>query len=102
MARGIGVEDIDAQFRPPQNRGVAATALPCSLSQLDSSPMFLPPGPELLCASGEVQSLLSSVLQLVRDRARSHALITPGPALATAIGSKGWSWDICPHPCHCR
>ena len=42
------------------------------------------PGPPLLCCPDEVQSLLSWALQLVRHRASSPTLRSPGPALLPA------------------
>lgn len=49
-----------------------------------------PPVPTLLGCPGEVQSLLSLALQLVRSLTRSPILMTPGPALPHATGGKGW------------
>lgn len=43
-----------------------------------------------LCCPGGVQGPPSYVMQLVRDRTSSPALITLGPALLPATGSKGW------------
>lgn len=59
-----------------------------------SSPMLMPlacssiPHPSLsvlLCCSGEEQSLLSRVVQLVRVRDNSPVLITPGPCFPLAL-----------------
>lgn len=47
------------------------------------------PGSALLCGPGEVQGLLFHMLQLVRDRNSSSALMTLGPALLSAVGGKG-------------
>lgn len=52
---------------------------------------LIPPGPALLCCSGEAQGQICRVLQL-RDRATSLALVTPGTALPPATGSKG-QWE---------
>ena len=53
----------------------------------------LHPGPALPRCSCEVQGLLSSVLQQVRDSISSPALMTPGPAFLPAIGGKEQLWD---------
>jgi hypothetical protein len=41
-----------------------------------ASPVSLPPGLALQCSAGKVQGLLSRVMQLVRDRAKSPKLMT--------------------------
>lgn len=46
-------------------------------------------GPALLCCKGMVQGLLSPVLQQMRGRDGSPALITLGSALPPAVGGKG-------------
>lgn len=46
-------------------------------------------GPALLCFPGEVQGLPFQVLQLVKDRATSHALMSPGPGLLPATDGEG-------------
>lgn len=46
-------------------------------------------GSALLCCPGEEQGQLSQVLQQVRDRASSSALMTSQPAFMAALGGKG-------------
>jgi hypothetical protein len=57
----------------------------------DGLPASSTPGSALLCCPGKVQSQLSWVLQEVRGRDRSPALMTPGPGLspATAVEAGG-------------
>jgi hypothetical protein len=60
------------------------------------------PGPALLCCPGEVQSLLP-VPEQVTSTDNSPALMTPGPALWTAIGGKGQGLQRASLPCsHCH
>lgn len=53
------------------------------------SPALLTTGSSLVCCPGRVQGLLSCVLQQVRGMASSLILVTPGPVLLSAAGSKG-------------
>jgi len=53
------------------------------------SSVLPPPGLALLCCPEEVLGPLSHVLQPVRARARSHALMTLEPVLPTAAGGDG-------------
>lgn len=97
--RRRGDKSISSLPMPLHDRRVMGPALssshPYGLTLLET----LPPVLALLCCPGKEQCLISQVLQLVRGRDSSPALMTSGPALLLQV-VVGEKMEKAPLPCH--
>lgn len=73
---------------PEHARSGAGTVLD-SQALKAASPASLITGPTLACCSERVHSLLTCLLQLLRDKASSPTFAIPGPALFHSTGGNG-------------